>query len=123
MQKLLNHKAVKLVIISLAVLGVLFTIRIMKMNSKVEKTVCGDKAPMIYVDSSLYVISEKNKYYEELNDDFEYLGVVKEATCDRPYKNFQANDEIVGSAIYKYKENIVVLIEGKYWLYRPCRSK
>ena len=32
--------------------------------------------------------------------------------------NFQANQHsIVGAEIYQYGENIVVEIEGKYWLY------
>lgn len=34
-----------------------------------------------------------------------------------PKENFQANHPIVGSEIYQYDNDIVVRIDGKYWLY------
>ena len=30
---------------------------------------------------------------------------------------FQANDDIVGAKVYQYENNIVVLVDGKYFLY------
>ena len=39
------------------------------------------------------------------------------SSSEEPKENFQANDDIVGAAVYQYGDNIVVEFEGKYWLY------
>lgn len=89
-----------------------------------------DAPPMVYVNDTLYKQSTKQISYNELKDDFIYLGVIEkdisnlqgsietENTLDGiPTENFQANHPIVGSEVYQYGNNIVVEIEGKYWLY------
>ena len=89
-----------------------------------------DAPPMVYVNDALYKQSTKQTSYNELKDDFIYLGVIEkdisnlqgsietENTLDGiPTENFQANHPIVGSEVYQYGNNIVVEIEGKYWLY------
>ena len=76
------------------------------------------------------LIGEQGLMNKEGRDDFIYLGVIEkdisnlqgsietENTLDGiPTENFQANHPIVGSEVYQYGNNIVVEIEGKYWLY------
>ena len=38
-------------------------------------------------------------------------------SSQKPRVDFQANDDIIGAKVYKFDENIVVDIDGKYWLY------
>lgn len=85
-----------------------------------------DAAPMVYVNDTLYIQSGDQQGYPEAKDDFIYLGkITSDVTNDQtgssdgtPKENFQANDPIVGCAVYQYGENIVVKINGAYWLYR-----
>lgn len=83
-----------------------------------------DVAPMVYVNDTLYKQSTTQISYTELKEEFDYLGEIEsEVINDKsisdgiPNKNFQANHSIVGSAVYQYNNNIVVEINGKYWLY------
>ncbi|MCI8798781.1 MAG: hypothetical protein HFH88_03065 [Lachnospiraceae bacterium] len=89
-----------------------------------------DAAPMIYVNDTLYKQSTSQTSFDELRDDFVYLGAVESDitnlqgnigagnTLDGvPKENFQANHPIVGSEVYQYGNDIVVRIESKYWLY------
>ena len=50
---------------------------------------------------------------------FKLLGKIENtvSSSEEPKENFQANDDIVGAAVYQYGDNIVVEFEGKYWLY------
>ena len=88
-----------------------------------------DAPPMVYVNDTLYKQSTKQTSYSELKDDFVYLGVIESditnlqnnsngnASDGIPKENFQANHPIVGAKVYQYGNDIVVEIEGKYWLY------
>ena len=88
-----------------------------------------DAPPMVYVNDTLYKQSTKQTSYNQLKDDFVYLGEIKSditnlqtdsngnASDGIPKENFQANHPIVGAKVYQYGNNIVVEIEGKYWLY------
>ena len=99
-------------------------------NDSVTTPGIADAAPMIYVNDTLYKQSTSQTSFNELKDDFVYLGVIKsdvtnfQGTNDAdnyldgiPKENFQANHPIVGAEVYQYGDNIVVKIEGKYWLY------
>ena len=99
-------------------------------NNSVTTPDIADAAPMIYVNDTLYKQSTSQTSFNELKDDFVYLGVIEsdvtnfQGTNDAgnyldgiPKENFQANHPIVGSEVYQYGENIVVGIGGKYWLY------
>lgn len=83
-----------------------------------------DFPPMVYVNDTLYIQSGDQQSYAEQKDEFLYLGTVQSttATCEAsaPNRNFQANSLIVGCEIYQYGENIVVRINGSYWLYTKC---
>ena len=80
-------------------------------------------------EDTLYKQSTKQTSYNELKDDFAYLGVIESDitnlqnnsngnTSDGiPKENFQANHPIVRAKVYQYGNDIVVEIEGKYWLY------
>ena len=93
-----------------------------------------DAPPMVYVNDTLYKQSTKQTSYNELKDDFVYLGVIESditnlqnnsngnASDGIPKENFQANHPIVGAKVYQYGNDIVVEIEGKYWLYEPIEE-
>ena len=93
-----------------------------------------DAPPMVYVNDTLYKQSTKQTSYNELKDDFVYLGVIESditnlqnnsngnASDGIPKENFQANHPIVGAKVYQYGDNIVVELEGKYWLYENYHS-
>ena len=93
-----------------------------------------DAPPMVYVNDTLYKQSTKQTSCNELKDDFVYLGVIESditnlqnnsngnASDGIPKENFQANHPIVGAKVYQYGNDIVVEIEGKYWLYEPIEE-
>ena len=70
-----------------------------------------DAPPMVYVNDTLYKQSTKQTSYNELKDDFVYLGVIESDITN-----------IVGAKVYQYGNDIVVEIEGKYWLYEPIEE-
>lgn len=84
-----------------------------------------DAAPMVYVNDTLYIQSSDQKGYPEQKDDFVYLGkILSDVTNYQgdgadgiPKENFQANHPVIGCEVYQYGENIVVKINGSYWLY------
>ncbi len=99
-------------------------------NDSVTTPGIADAAPMIYVNDTLYQQSTSQTSFNELKDDFIYLGVIESDVANFqgtnnagnyldgiPQKNFQANHPIVGAKVYQYGENIVVEMGGKYWLY------
>lgn len=92
--------------------------------------IIADAPPMIYVNDTLYKQSTKQTSYNELKDDFVYIGIIESDITNFqgtdnmgnyldgiPKENFQANHPIVGAKVYQYGDNIVVEIKGKYWLY------
>lgn len=84
-----------------------------------EEAAAGDIAPMVYVNDTLYIQSPTQKEYTEWQEEFSYLGEIESVVLsDRePEQNFQANDPIVGCEVYQYGEDVVVKINGSYWLY------
>lgn len=48
-----------------------------------------------------------------------YLGEIQSqvSSSQKPTEDFQADDEIIGSKVYRYGENVVVEIDGRYWVY------
>lgn len=111
-----------------------------------QVSVIADAPPMVYVGDRLYQQSTRQVFYEGKKEDFVYLGkvetdvthsqdwtegtgtdgdslTVQHATDGIPRKNFQANHPIVGAEIYQYGDDIVVLIDGKYWLYEAVDSE
>ena len=79
----------------------------------------GDIAPMVYVNDTLYQIVDPQPNIADEKSAFNLLGKIesKVSSLQEPKENFQANDDIVGAAVYQYGDNIVVGFEGKYWLY------
>ena len=82
-----------------------------------------DAAPMICVNGLLYKQSSNQISFDELDDNFVYLGEIESDithlqddigagnTSDGvPKENFQANHPIVGSEVYQYGNDIVVRI-------------
>ena len=82
-------------------------------------SISGDIAPMVYVNDTLYQIVDPQPNIADEKSAFNLLGKIesKVSSLQEPKENFQANDDIVGAAVYQYGDNIVVEIEGKYWLY------
>ena len=81
--------------------------------------ISGDIAPMVYVNDTLYRIVDPQPNFADEKSSFNLLGKIEStvSSSEEPKENFQANDDIVGAAVYQYGDNIVVEIEGKYWLY------
>lgn len=81
--------------------------------------ISGDITPMVYVNDTLYQIVDPQPNIADEKSAFNLLGKIesKVSSLQEPKENFQANDDIVGAAVYQYGDNIVVEIEGKYWLY------
>ncbi len=105
-------------------------------NDPIASPGIADAAPMIYVNDTLYKQSALQTSFNELKDDFVYLGVIEsditnfQGTNDAgnyldgiPKENFQANHPIVGAEVYQYGDNIAVEIKGKYWLYETIEEK
>lgn len=84
-----------------------------------EENTAGDLAPMVYVNDTLYMQSSGQEGYTEWKEEFSYLGKIESAvSSDRePGQNFQANDPIVGCEVYQYGDDVVIKINGSYWLY------
>ena len=81
--------------------------------------ISGDIAPMVYVNDTLYQIVDSQPNFADEKSSFNLLGKIEStvSSSEEPKENFQANDDIVGAAVYQYGDSIVVEIEGKYWLY------
>lgn len=83
-----------------------------------------DAPPMVCVNGKLYKQSTGQISYNEIKSEFIYLGKIESdvtnsqtSTDGVPKENFQANHPIVGAEVYQYNEDIVIQINGKYWLY------
>lgn len=78
-----------------------------------------DISPMICVNRALYKISGNQPDLAGNKDKLLYLGEILSAvsSSQKPTEDFQANDDIIGSAVYQYGEDVVVEINGEYWLY------
>ena len=79
-----------------------------------------DLAPMVCVNHALYQIAGNQPDMDGKEDEFIYLGEIisKVDSSQKPTEDFQANDEIIGAKVYLYDgENVVVEINGQYWLY------
>lgn len=79
----------------------------------------GDVVPMVYVNDTLYQIAAEQPDLTDQENEFVYLGEIQSIVSESQYptENFQANDDIAGAAVYQYGEDIVVLLDGQYWLY------
>ena len=86
--------------------------------------ICGDIVPMVYVNDKLYRIVDPQPKFADEKSSFNLLGKIEStvSSSEEPKENFQANDDIVGAAVYQYGDSIVVEIEGKYWLYENYQN-
>ena len=86
--------------------------------------ISGDIAPMVYVNDTLYQIVDSQPNFADEKNSFNLLGKIEStvSSSEEPKENFQANDDIVGAAVYQYGDSIVVEIEGKYWLYENYQN-
>ena len=86
--------------------------------------ICGDIVPMVYVNDTLYRIVDPQPNFADEKSSFNLLGKIEStvSSSEEPKENFQANDDIVGAAVYQYGDSIVVEIEGKYWLYKNYQN-
>lgn len=89
-----------------------------------EKELVGELAPMVYVNSTLYIQDENLECYTEKEEDFLYVGKITStvSSSSQPHEDFQANDDIIGASIYQYGKKIVVFYNEKYWVYRPYQE-
>lgn len=86
--------------------------------------VSGDLAPMIYVNDKLYQYAYSQPNLTDKESQFIYLGEIESSvsSSQEPKENFQANDDIVGATVYQYKNDIVVQIDGEYYLYQDITN-
>lgn len=79
----------------------------------------GDLSPMVYVNDTLYRCTSSQPDLTGKEGQLVYLGAIssKVSSSQYPQADFQANDDIVGSAVYQFGEDIVVEIDGQYWSY------
>ena len=86
--------------------------------------ICGDIVPMVYVNDTLYRIVDPQPNFADEKSSFNLLGKIEStvSSSEEPKENFQANDDIVGAAVYQYGDSIVVEIEGKYCLYENYQN-
>lgn len=102
-----------------ACLVLALTVVIPMLTHNPDEVVPGDLAPMVFVKDTLYMQSATQTSFDELDDEFIYLGEIASQVDQSqiPHEEFQANDNIIGSKVYQYGDDIVVLIKDKYWLY------
>ena len=74
---------------------------------------------MVYVNDTLYQSTSNQPDLTGKEGQLVYLGAItsKVSSSQYPQENFQANDDIVGSSVYQREEDVVVEINGQYWLY------
>lgn len=98
---------------------VIFAFAIPRLYEQPNDSTSGDLSPMIYVNNTLYRITGSQPDLTGKESQFVYLGIIssKVRSSQYPQENFQANDDIVGSAVYQFGEDIVVEIDGQYWSY------
>ena len=79
----------------------------------------GDLSPMVYVNDTLYRSASSQPDLTGKEVQLVYLGTIssKVSSSQYPKENFQANDDIVGCAVYQFGKDIVVEIDGQYWSY------
>ena len=86
--------------------------------------IVADIAPMVCINGELYRDASTQISYTELNEETADLGKIESEISNScgvsdgiPKEDFQANHSIVGSEVYQYGNDIVIKINGKYWLY------
>ena len=90
-----------------------------RLFEKPNNSTSSDLSPMIYVNNTLYRIASNQPDLSGKESQLVYLGTIssKVSSSQYPKENFQANDDIVGSVVYQFGEDIVVEIDGQYWSY------
>ena len=90
-----------------------------RLFEKPNNSTSGDLSPMICVNNTLYRVANNQPDLTGKESQLVYLGTIssKVSSSQYPKENFQANDDIVGSVVYQFGEDIVVEIDGQYWSY------
>lgn len=96
-----------------------------RLFEKPDNSASGDLSSMIYVNDTLYQITSDQPDLTGKESQLVYLGTIssKVSSSQYPKENFQANDDIVGSEVYQFGEDIVVEIDGQYWIYCKKATK
>ena len=115
MQKNINWKAWSAMAACLCLVICAFAIP--RLFEKPNNSASSDLSPIIYVNDTLYQVTSNQPDLAGKEIQFVYLGVIssKVSSSQYPQENFQANDDIVGSAVYQLGKDIVVEIDGQYW--------
>lgn len=106
-------------IIAASVCLVICAFTIPRLFGKQNNSATGDLSPMVYVSDTLYRITSNQPDLTGKEEQLVYLGTIssKVSSSQYPQENFQANDDIVGSAVYRFGEEVVVEMDGQYWSY------
>ena len=91
---------------------VICAVAIPRLFEKPNNSTSGDLSPMIYVNDTLYRVTSNQPDLNGKESQFVYLGVIssKVSSSQYPQENFQANDDIVGSAIYQFGKDIGLIM-------------
>ena len=86
-----------------------------------QENYSGDIAPMIYVNSTLYMISNEEALFSETDEGLVLLGEITSSvdSSKEPSEELQSNDDIVGAKVYQHDKNIVVFYNDQCWVYQP----
>lgn len=95
------------------------------LNSGNRSNISGDIQPMIYVNGEVYGISAEEPY-DSYQSEFVYIGEITSAvdSDEYPDEEMQSNDmEIIGASVYQYGDDMVVYIDGQYWIYEASQGQ
>ncbi len=90
-----------------------------------RSNISGDIQPMIYVNGEVYGISSEEPY-DSYQSEFVYIGEITSAvdSDEYPDEEMQSNDkEIIGASVYQYGDDMVVYIDGQYWIYEASQGQ
>ncbi len=90
-----------------------------------RSNVSEDIQPKIYVNGEVYGISAEEPY-DSYQSEFVYIGEITTAvdSGEYPEEEMQSNDkEIIGASVYQYGDDMVVYIDGQYWIYEAAKEQ
>lgn len=96
-----------------------FTLDLWKNDDTIPDPGIAYAAQMVCVNNTLYQSLSNQPDFIGKEGQLVYLGTIssKVSSSQCPKEDFQANDDIVGSAVYQYGKNMVVEINGQYQVY------
>ena len=120
-----KHTLVKWGAVAACLCLVVCALTITHLTDRFHGTDAGDLVPMVYIDTTLYQLVDNQPNLTDSENEFVYLGIFESRvdSSKEPEENFQANDDIIGAKVYKYRNDVVVEIDNSYWLYENTANR